>query len=192
MEDYNCKIHKFLDSNKDMENLFYLKTGRFKQFREEFYAMYLFSKSEYCNENDLIKIVIGNQNYDAIIKRNCVEEKYEITGFIYGKVENETAKKLIDKTYSDRMFCYAEGIDDIYSVYYNDIINNIINKSNKNYYGINLIIIVDIYFAVGMYRKDTQPFLNSIKNKIKKIEFSNNKIYLIDTLGDKVNISLIK
>ncbi|GGA18058.1 hypothetical protein GCM10008018_72620 [Paenibacillus marchantiophytorum] len=57
-----------ITSNKVLNDLARLKTGRYKEFLEEFYPLYLFSQSKYVPENALVRILLGNQSFDAIVK----------------------------------------------------------------------------------------------------------------------------
>jgi hypothetical protein len=79
MKDY-FKIKKIIiNSDKEYKEMARLRKGMFKKFLEEFYPLYCFSCSRFCNTDSKMKIVVGNQRYEAIVLNDGKEEKFEFT-----------------------------------------------------------------------------------------------------------------
>ncbi|MEH7115761.1 hypothetical protein V7124_25885, partial [Neobacillus niacini] len=119
-------------SSKTLNDLARLKTGKYKEFLEEFYPLFLFSQSKYVPDNALVRIVLGNQSFDAIVKfASGLEKKYEITGFLFGQYESEDAISINQRGYSKIRIGDTRDLESKAYDYLEEVILNAKKKANK-------------------------------------------------------------
>lgn len=168
--------------NNDMKytKLARLKKGRFKEFFEEFYPLYCFSQTKYYDDNAKCKIVIGNQNYDAVIKMpNGTEKKIEITSRIDGKWEYKNAQKLNQQSIGNFRFNDSFSLGERALNYLDKIIVNANRKSLKNYNGVSLLFVVDTYDYFEVFNNSSKQFILTLKDRMSNIEFVAEEVYLL-------------
>ena len=162
-----------------------LKIGLFKKFLEEFFPLYCLSQSKLCNKDSKLKIIIGNQGYDAIIiNPNSNELKFEFTSYIDGKWEYEDAQRMNNRGYGDIRFNDHKDLNNRSLEYLNKILMNVGRKSKKSYNGVNIVFIVNTFDYFEVYNNDSQKFINELINEIEPIHFEAEKIYLM-ALNDR-------
>ncbi|MCQ6265593.1 hypothetical protein M1K46_07940 [Fictibacillus sp. WQ 8-8] len=169
-----------INKNNEYVKLARLKKGLIKEFLEEFYPLYLFSQSKYCDVNSKCKIILGNQGYDgSIIHQDGTEKMIEITSYMDGKWEFEDAKRLNLRGYGDIRFNDNNSLDDRTPVYFSKIVENIKKKSQKNYSGVCILFVVNTFDYFEIYDNSSQEFVNKLIKEIAKIEFIADEIYLL-------------
>ncbi|MDR7076126.1 hypothetical protein J2Y03_001129 [Neobacillus niacini] len=67
MKKYFEEKKQIINDNNEYVKLARIKKGRIKEFLEEFYPLYLFSQSKFCDDDSKCKIILGNQGYDGSI-----------------------------------------------------------------------------------------------------------------------------
>jgi hypothetical protein len=163
-----------------------LKKGLWKKFLEEFFPLYCFSQSRFCEQNSKLNIILGNQGYDAIlIKYDGSKVKFEITSFIDGEKDHRNAVKM-----NEDGFSFINPLSEaVYDNYKKKIIQNLNKKSLKDYNDINLILVIDTSLYFELINIDSSNFINELIDEIKKIEFSFGEIFLLHEVGNtKYNI----
>ena len=180
MEEYYHLIYSITEQSKELTELARLKKGRYKKFLEEFYPLYCFSKSKYCKEASRIKIVIGNQGYDAVVLFNDgAEEKYEITGYIDGEWDFLNAKELNKSGIGIVTVDWTKSIADKQKNYFYKIMENVKNKAEKDYSGMNIIFVVNTYWHFEFFDCDSSNFISDLLNKIHNQGIIAKKVFLL-------------
>jgi len=191
MKEYFEYIYNAVHSDDDYWNLALVKTGLFKKFLEEYYPLYCFSQSRFCNQNTKLTIVLGNQGFDSIIiDTNNTEHRLEITSYIDGKKDFIDGKMLQERGYSDVKFSDHLSLDERSYNYLGRILQNLKNKSLKDYSGIDLLFVVSTFSYYEVYNLSSSKFVNNLIQEIKNINFKCNDIFLLILNGnEKSNIN---
>jgi hypothetical protein len=180
MEEYFHDIYSITNQSNELTKLARLKKGRYKEFLEEFYQLYCFSKSCYCKNALRMNIVIGNQGYDAVILFNDgSEEKYEITGYIDGEWDFINAKSLNESGIGIVNVEWVESIVEKQENYLRKILDNVKNKAEKDYSDINIIFAVDTFSYFEVFDKESSLFINTLIDNIGHMEIRAKKIFLL-------------
>lgn len=180
MKAYFDYIYVSTRSEQELMKQARLKKGKYKQFFEEFYPLYLYSQSLYCNENSRMRIVLGNQQYDAIvIHPDGIEERFEFTSYIDGEWEFQDAKRLNKRGYGDIRFNYRTSLDERDQEYINKIRKNAIKKSTKDYSKVSLMFVVNTFDYFEIYGRDSKEFVRILKNEILSIKFKSRRVFLL-------------
>ncbi|WP_352407676.1 hypothetical protein [Acetoanaerobium noterae] len=195
MDEYFKLKIKEINSDPELTELAILKKGLFKEFLEEFYILYLYSISRYCPQNSKMKIIIGNQNYDALIYHDDRIEKLEISYFVYGKFENMNAKKIIE----NKIGLINKYIDLDYNIcsYFYDFMNNYKKKCMKNYLNTTLIITLRTFDYFEVFDNSSKDFINIIIDSMAKINTNARRVLLMVINNDGIynidnNIYIVK
>lgn len=190
MKTYYESMRDNVKSDTEYSNMARSKKGLFKEFLEEFYPLYCFSQSRFCDKESKLKIVLGNQGYDAIlINPEGKEIKLEFTSYIDGKWKYEDALTINSRGYGNIRFSDHKDLSSRSLDYLEKILLNVKNKSDKSYVGISIVFIVNTFDYFEVYNNDSQQFVNLIMYEIGKINFRSDTIYLM-VMNDK-NISEI-
>lgn len=180
MKDYFESKKEIINSNKEYRSLARLKKGLIKKFLEEFYPLYCFSQSKYCKSDSQMKIIPGNQGYDAIIKHTDGKEcKFEFTSYIDGKWEYEDALIINNRGYGDIRFNDYKDLNSRSLDYLDKVLKNVMKKSEKDYTGVNIIFIVNTFDYFEVYNNDSKPFIDTLISKILEIPMKAEKVYLM-------------
>ncbi len=186
MQDYFYQIFDAVQKSKELLDAARLKKGLFKKFLEEFYPLFCYSQSKYCESNCKMNIVLGNQGYDAVLlNSDNTSIFFEITSFIDGKKDYKNAEK-INKEGVSYINYISEGV---HNKYKNLILKNLEKKSLKDYNNVNLILVVDTTLYFEVIDEDSTDFINELIDYIKNMSFSFNEIFLLHDVGNsKYNI----
>jgi len=186
MQDYVYQIFDAVQKSKELLDAARLKKGLFKKFLEEFYPLFCYSQSKYCESNCKMNIVLGNQGYDAVLlNSDNTSIFFEITSFIDGKKDYKNAEK-INKEGVSYINYISEGV---HNKYKNLILKNLEKKSLKDYNNVNLILVVDTTLYFEVIDEDSTDFINELIDYIKNMSFSFNEIFLLHDVGNsKYNI----
>lgn len=188
MVEYFDKIKTIVHTNDDLYRKSLIKKGKFKKFLEEFYPLLCFSQSRYCDSDSKLKIVLGNQGYDAVVENSAgMEGKLEITSYIDGKADFNDGKKINERGYSEVHFRDNLRLDIRVANYLELIIRNAIKKSKKSYKDISLLFVVDTRSYFNIFNLDDSEFVISLKQEIGSIKFDAQCVYLMIFNQDKVN-----
>jgi len=180
MEVYFHEIKSITNQSDELTKLARLKKSRFKEFLEEFYPLYCFSKSIYCKEASRMKIVIGNQGYDAVVYFNDGSvEKYEITGYIDGEWDFINAKELNASGIGIVSVDGTKSIAEKQESYLRKIMKHVKNKAEKDYIGINIIFVVNTFNYFEVFDNDSCTFINKLINDIGRVEIRAKKLFLL-------------
>jgi hypothetical protein len=180
MEAYFKSKKDIINKDSEYKELARLKKGLFKKFLEEFYPLYCFSQSKYCENDTQMKIVLGNQGYDAIIRySDGKESKFEFTCYHDGKWEYEDAIRLNSQGYGDIRFVDQMDLNSRSLDYLDKILRNIGKKSEKDYTGVNIIIVVKTFDYFEVYDNDSQEFVDLLISEVARISMKADKIYLM-------------
>ncbi len=188
VELYFHEIKSITNRSDQLTKLARLKKGRYKEFLEEFYPLYCFSKSKRCKEASRMKIVIGNQGYDAVINyEDGSEEKYEITGYQDGKWDFINAKSLNESGIGVVSVNWTNSIDEKQDYYLKKILDNAKNKAQKDYSDINIIIVVDTYLHFEIFDQDSSAFIIDLIHKISHVGIKAKNIFLLRLRDQDLN-----
>jgi len=180
MEEYFHEIKSITNRSDELTKLARLKIGRYKEFLEEFYPLYCFSKSKYCIEALKMRIVIGNQGYDAIIIfKDGSEERYEITGYQDGEWDYLNAKQLNETGVGFVNVEWVESLAEKQKKYLLKVMENVKNKAEKDYKDINVIIVVDTFWYFEVFDQDSSAFIDELINMIGNVDLRSEKVYLL-------------
>ncbi len=180
MEEYFHDIKSTTNRSDKLTKLARLKKGRYKEFLEEFYPLYCFSKSKYCTNASRMKIVVGNQGYDAvIIIEDGSEEKYEITGYQDGKWDSINAKSLNESGIGVVNITCVKSLEEKGNDYFLKTMVNVENKAKKDYSDTNIIFVVNTHSYFEVFDNDSNTFINRLRNEIGRLGIRANKIYLL-------------
>jgi len=186
MHDYFYQVFDAVQNNESLQKDALLKKGLWKKFLEEFYPLYCFSQSRFCEKDSKLNIILGNQGYDAILKNSDGSKKiFEITSFINGEKDHKNALKM-NKDGILFINTLSEAVHDNYK---KKIIQNLNKKSLKDYNDINLLLVIDTSLYFEVIDRDSSDFINELIDEIKKIKFSFREIFLLHEVGNtKYNI----
>ena len=180
IDKYFHDIKSITNRSDELTKLARLKIGGYKEFLEEFYPLYCFSKSKYCREASKMRIVIGNQGYDAVIIFNDgSEERYEITGYQDGEWDKINAKQLNETGAGIVNVEWVESIAEKQKKYLRKVMENVNNKAQKDYTGVNIIFVVNTFDHFEIFDQDSNNFINELIKAISDINLRAKNIYLL-------------
>lgn len=180
MKDYFEFIYESSRSHAELMEQARLKKGNYKQFLEEFYPLYLYSQSLYCSKLSRMRIVLGNQQYDAIVNlSDGKEEKFEFTSYIDGELEFHDAKKLNERGFGGIRFNGPNSLEERDQEYIKKIKKNAIKKSTKDYSQVNLMFVVNTFDYFEVYGRDSNEFIGLLKDELLSIEFKARRLFLL-------------
>jgi len=182
--EYMNKQKEIVHSNRDKWNQSLLKTGRYKNLLEEFWPLCCFSRTRFLSDYTKFRIVLGNQDYDAIAKKDDgTIKKIEFSSYIDGETEHEDAKSLI-KTglgilHDNAIFTLKKKS----LLYLDKIIENAKKKSIKDYSGVDLVIVVDTSLYFEVHNNDPSKFINILLEELREISFKADSVFLMKLSG---------
>lgn len=181
MHEYFYYVFNAVQNNKEIMAYSRLKKGGFKKFLEEFYPLYCYSQSRYCDGESKLNIILGNQGYDAVsINLDGSETFFEITSFVEGEKQYKNAVEL--NTEGITSLNYLSDI--VIEEYRQGIIKNLEKKGLKDYTGINLILVVDTSLHFEVLDENSDCFIKMIISMINQVNFSFQDIYLLHEVGN--------
>jgi hypothetical protein len=181
MYEYFYFVFNAVQHNEQLMAEARLKKGGFKKFLEEFFPLYCYSQSSYCNTGSKLNIILGNQGYDAVsVNLEGIETFFEITSFINGEQQYKNAIELNRDGISSLNFLSNEIIEE----YKDGIIANLERKGLKDYTGVNLILVVDTSLHFEVLNIGSLNFIKAIISIIEKMNFSFKEIYLLHEVGN--------
>lgn len=186
LHDYFYQIFDAVKNSDTLLDAARLKKGLFKKFLEEFYPLYCYSQSKYCEKDSKLNIILGNQGYDAIsINIDGSKKLFEITSFIDGKKDYINAVKM-----NQDGFSFINHLsEEVHNNYKKKIENNLKKKSLKDYNGIILLLVIDTSLYFEVLNINSTDFIQKLIEDIRKIKFSFNEIFLLHEVGNtKYNI----
>jgi hypothetical protein len=176
-------------ANKEYNDLARKKTGKYKTFLEEFYPLFLFSQSKYVPTDASVRVVLGNQSFDAVIKYASGEiKKYEITEYIYGQLDHEDAVLLNKRGYSKMRIGDTRDLETKAKDYLEEVISNANNKALKNYKEVSLIIVIDTFFHLDIWELNTNEFIRNVIERIRVLPFNTEEVFLLVRNNDPVEL----
>jgi len=186
MNEYFYYIFNAVQDSNELKAEARLKKGGFKKFLEEFYPLYCYSQSRYCDGNSQLNIILGNQGFDAVsVQPDGSETFFEITSFVEGAKQNKNAIELNTKGITS----LNNLDDDVIEEYKQGIIKNLEKKGLKDYTGIYLILVVDTSLHFEVLDENSDEFIQIIISMINKMDFTFKGIYLLHEVGNaKYNI----
>ncbi|NQX66673.1 hypothetical protein HQN90_11095 [Paenibacillus alba] len=198
MKDYFDRIIFLINEQPELLEQARLNKGKYKQFIEEFYPLYCFSQSKYCKHNSRLKIIIGNQPYDAIMHlEDGTEEKFELTNYIDGEWEFFNAKELNKSGIGKIRFNDTRNLVAREQEYLQKIMKNVEKKSKKDYSHANIIFVVNTSDYFEVYGRSSRSFVRRLKDELMNVKLNAKTIFLlvlnnqsIDSINE--NLLLIK
>lgn len=189
-------LNKYVEihQNKELKKFYNLKTGLFKQFREELIPLYLYSQLDDSNDDREYQIIVGEQPFDAIIFNRGAEKKLEFTEYIDGKQIKDDSKILEEE------HIINFEIPDCFSVEekYFEMYENLVKKKQSKMYNNTLIIFIVSPFNLDFISNDEIGRIKDcLINIIKKYDFGTNSVSLLvkhsgnitwGTIGEIYNI----
>ncbi|NBD25411.1 hypothetical protein [Paenibacillus glycinis] len=189
MQSYFESKREEIISNKELNDLARLKTGRYKIFLEEFYLLYLFSRSKLVPIDAKVRVVIGNQSYDAIVQYSTGEiKRYEITEFIYGKSEYEDAVLINERGYSKMRIGDTRDLETKAMEYLEEVIRNANKKAIKNYERVSIIIVMNTHIHLDIWNLNTELFIRKAIDRIRQLPFNCNEVLLLIRNNDPIEL----
>ncbi|MDQ8733866.1 hypothetical protein [Paenibacillus sp. LHD-38] len=183
---FEMKRAEIID-NKDYVKLARLKKGRYKEFLEEFYPLYLFSQTKYVSSDTEIRLVVGNQSYDGLIKLPSGHiHKIEITEYIEGHKENKDAKKLNERGYSEMSIGDTRDLQTKADDYMEKVIENANKKAQKDYQGVSIIILINTQLYLDIWDLNTDEFIVKLMDRLRELHFNSEAVYLLVRNNDTI------
>ncbi|MBO8168168.1 MAG: hypothetical protein H0Z35_03150 [Thermoanaerobacteraceae bacterium] len=188
MKDYFESKKEAIVADENLTKLVRLKKGIARKFLAEFYPLYCFSQSCYCPDDAMMRVVIGNQGYDAIIRfANGDEKKLEFTEYIYGQEEYQDAIKLNERGYGVIRCGDIRDLDQKCDDYLSKVVSNAKNKSQKDYLGVTLIFIISTFEILDFWGRDSKSFIERLIGELRQLQFKANEVYLLVKNTDPVD-----
>ncbi|MCK2157718.1 hypothetical protein [Exiguobacterium sp. 17-1] len=167
-----------------------LKKGRFKEFCEEFTPAYIFSMSTFFPKDAQLKVVLGNQGYDFLMKRfDGVVEKFEVSSYINGQEDTKISQKLNEVGRWQSRLSSLESLEEKRNIFLEKTKKNIIKKSQKNYDNVTLIFSTTIFTLKHFPENHEYLLQEKIIEYIKETTFHAKGVYLITDNGDAIEHS---
>lgn len=180
MIEYYNYIEKEASKNRQITELIRLKKGRFKEFIEEFIPAYTFSKSAYFPEGAQIKIILGNQGYDALMKlKDGSIEKLEFTSYIDGLKEVEVAKSLNEKGMWRSRLSSLETLEEKRTHFLEETKKNIDKKATKNYSDVSLVFSIHIMELEQIPEHHDYRLQDKVREYLQTTTFNAKEVFLI-------------
>ena len=153
-----------------------LKQGLYKEFLDEIAPLSLFCIKHYP-DNHRITPIIGNQEYDAIVKNiyGNIVDYLEITSPCDGFKEAKNSKLVVGRGFGEPRYVDLEDpLKDLFPF----IINSCKKKAAKDYSNCCLIINIDFlpYLEEGI--PTYKSLITKLEKEIHKIKFKAKKVYL--------------
>jgi hypothetical protein len=187
MKDYfEMKLLEITD-NKEYVELARLKRGRYKEFLEELYPLYLFSQTKYVSSDSEIRLVVGNQSYDGLLKLpNGHIQKIEITEYIEGHKERKDAEKINEHGYSEMRIGDTRDLQTKADDYMEKVIANAYKKAQKDYLGVSIIILINTLLYLDIWQLNTVEFIDRLLSRLRELQFNSDAVYLLVRNSDPV------
>ncbi|MDQ0887957.1 hypothetical protein QFZ81_003045 [Paenibacillus sp. V4I9] len=183
---FEMKRTEIID-NKEYVKLARLKKGRYKEFLEEFYPLYLFSQTKYVSSDSEIRLVVGNQRYDGLLKLPSGHiQKIEITEYIDGHKENMDAKKINERGYSEMRIGDTRDLKTKANDYMEKVIENANRKAQKDYQGTSIIILINSLLHLDIWELKTDEFIVRLLSRLRELQFNSDAVYLLVRNSDPV------
>lgn len=189
MDEYYNYIEEEAGKNRQITELIRLKKGRFKEFIEEFIPAYTFSKSAYFPENAQIKIIIGNQGYDALMKlEDGTIEKLEFSSYIDGLKEVKVAKSLNEKGMWRSRLSSLETLKEKRTQFLEETKKNIDKKATKNYSDVSLIFSIHIMELEQIPEHHDYRIQDKVREYLQAKTFNAKEVFLIIDDGGRTEL----
>lgn len=189
MDEYYNYIKEEVSKNRQITELIRLKKGRFKEFIEEYIPAYIFSKSVYFPENAQIKIIIGNQGYDALMKlEDGLIEKLEFTSYIDGPREVEIAKSLNEKGIWRTRLSSLDTLEERRKHFLEETKKNIDKKATKNYSDVSLVFSIHIMELEQIPEHHDYRLQDKVREYIQATTFNAKEVFLIIDDGGRTEL----
>ena len=156
-----------------------IKKGRFKEFLEEYWPLSCFAQSRFCNEYAQLRLVLGNQGYDAIIRDNNIQTKVEISGYVAGEIEKIDGIKLNETGIG----LYRECSDENTGEFINRNLLNATKKSKKDYSGGYLLFWINTSPYCEAIGSNTIEYVNLMIKKLQEFRFAADSVFLLALHG---------
>lgn len=170
--------------------LLLLKKGRFKEFCEEFTPAYIFSMSPFFPEGAQLKVVLGNQGYDFLMKNtDGAVEKFEVSSYIDGQEDTKISQKLNEVGRWQSRLSSLESLEEKRNIFLEKTKQNIIKKSQKNYDDVTLIFSTTIFTLEPFAENHEYLLQEKIIEYIKETTFHAKGVYLITDNGNAIEYS---
>lgn len=167
--------------NSDLVKVARLWEGLFRPFARELYPLSIFCKWKYPDANVLCQLVLGNQEYDAIIYHPSAArtEHIEITWPSDGEKEYHDALLVNERGFgSVEVGDFAEERQKTIE----EILRVANEKSLKDYRhpeGSSLVILIDVYPYFYLENREHRKQLSSLIEELRKIDFRVGSVYVI-------------
>lgn len=165
-------------NNKNERHKAFSKKGAYKEFIDELIPLSVFSDIYYPLNDVNISLIMGNQSYDAIAKKNNeIIDKIEITTPHDGLKNATLYKQVVMQGHSDSDF-YKPG-DDLKRLIPH-IINTCHKKAEKNYLECLLVISIDYLTPYPEHEYLYLSIINKIKSEINMIDFNAKNVFFLE------------
>lgn len=180
MKEYMNRIRGCVKASPDLSEKARIKKGKFKKLLEEFNPLLLFGNSRFCAPDSRMKIVLGNQGYDALIEEgNGDITKLEITLYCDGKADYIDGIKINERGYGEVRLTGTSSLDVHEADYIEKILANARKKSAKSYSDASLLFVVSTSELFGSLDRSDDAFIISLKNELGRIDFDAQAVYLM-------------
>lgn len=177
MEAYYNKIIDTVRENRELIQLCRIRKGRFKEFFEEYVPLYKFAKSEYGRKNCMYNIVIGNQQYDGVMRGPCGCRKIEISKYKDGYAQNMIAKDLNE---NGAALTPGGDVEKSLDKYISNFMRCVCKKKEKNYIDTDIVFVVDASETWPyLFEFNIDEFINRLIQGISEIFQESAGVYLL-------------
>ncbi len=175
LAEYVHSIHNIIKQSDELKKLSRLKKGRLKQFWEELIPLYRYSQSSYANDNAKYRVVIGNQNYDAIELINGEEHRLEFTEFYNGKQDYQ---EMVSLNNGEHGVIVSDPIEDREQLL-DGFRRNVHAKSLKGYVSTKIIFTLPLHKFHFIFEDDVELLKDELVQIIDDADFGDNETFLI-------------
>lgn len=169
--------------NKTERHLGMQKKGEYKEFFDEIVPLSQFAAQMYP-ETYLIKPILGNQGYDAIVFDEVGTEvdKIEVTNPHDGAATAVDARLAVSRGFGRSQ---PNDPGDDFNALIPFIVSACRSKSQKDYGGCTLLIAINPFPPISGYECGFEAQVKSIVDELKKFQFKAKKVFLL-VLPDRI------
>ena len=175
---YIEKLYSEIRSDKNLIEDLQLRKERFKELREEIIPLSRYSFSKYARLGSFYRVVLGNQQYDAIELFEGVEYFIEFTEYHDG---NSLNKRMVSM-HKNGGISAAIGVDyhKTKDMFFKGFEENVKKKSEIHYLNTRIVFIISDEVYGLIIRDETLDDYNAqLIEIIKDNNFGNNEVYLM-------------
>lgn len=177
LKEYVLTKHEDIFKSSILKKLYRLRKGLFEKFQSELIPLYLYSQlNKDYSEKVYYQLVLGSQQYDAIVIAENEIHKLEFSEYFDGNSHYKDMEQLSINGFSEFEIedCFAKEKDFLLSFE-----SNVIKKCEKGYDNVHIIFVITPYRFDFLPSDEIQPFFAKLITIIRKYDFKNNEVSIL-------------